>query len=65
MKVVIEVDSQQEFDDKREALAKAIGGSAQPREPRIEAQHEMLEYWMERYRQHMEKLKDEINAILK
>ena len=65
MRVIIEADSQEEFEAKRPQLLKALGGAdlIQTRpgeEPYYEAEKQMLEYWDGRFKQTLEAIKREV-----
>lgn len=79
MKIIIESDSQEEFDAKRAELIKAIAGdkfvvkaepkdratSQTPRMPYYKAQKESLKFWNSKYEAAIEDIKAQIDEIIK
>ena len=81
MKIKIEADSQEEFDDKREELIKAIAGTKlkvkiskiydlekpaiAPRRSPFKAQNQMIDYWQVKWESMLKDIKAEINEVLK
>lgn len=78
MKIKIE-STQEEFDEKRPQLIKALAGSkfevslrkanesvaGEPREPYYEAQKEMLDYWNSKYEEMIEDIIKDIDEVLR
>jgi hypothetical protein len=74
VKVVVEVDSQEEFDEKRPFLIKALAGTKMdlsfkskalaPKTPTGKFQAEVFEYWNKKFDGMLKELKEDINAIL-
>lgn len=78
MKVRIESGSQEEFDQKRPELIKAIAGKKYevkitrkdqvsmdtPRKPFFKAQEEMLKYWNGRYKAAVKDIKEQVLEII-
>ena len=78
MKVTLESDSQEEFDEKREDLIKAIAGSkldvsikrkdqashSQERDGTFKAQREMVKYWNNKYQKMIKEIKKEILEVI-
>ena len=79
MKLKVESTSQEEFDQKRPELIKAIAGSkldveirrkgqkkpSEAREPYYRAQKEMLTYWNGRFGEMIKELKAQVDEIIK
>ena len=78
MRIRIEAASEKELDEKREELIKAIAGdkldvitkpkgqsiAGEAREPFYKVQKEMKEYWDEKFRSTIEKIKSEVSEVL-
>lgn len=78
MKIRIDSDSQEEFDEKRPELIKAIAGKkyeveirrkdqvtmGTPRKPFFKAQDQMLDYWNRRYKQTVKDIKEQVLEII-
>lgn len=78
MKIKIEANSQEEFDEKRHELIKAIAGShlevsirkagqksaTETREPHYKAQREMLHFWDEKFKVMLRDLRTEIGEVI-
>lgn len=66
IKVEIEADSQEEFDEKRIEIVKALMGNdpLKPRRAVHRFQNEMMDYYDDRFKQHLEHIKKEIKGVL-
>lgn len=76
MKIRIEADSQEELDEKRPELIRALAGEhlrveiskgrhpISPRNSPIKAQNEMIEYWDKKWSETIRDIKKEIEGVL-
>lgn len=66
IKLNIEANNQEEFDEKRDDIVKALVGfkSIQPRRAVHRFQNESMDYFDKRYRLYLNKIKEEIAEIL-
>ncbi len=66
IKIDIEADSQNEFDEKRIEIVKALMGNIplKPRKAVHRFQNELSDYYDKRFRQHLEKIKKEVGEVL-
>lgn len=78
MRVLIETDSQEEFDEKRPELIKALAGSSlyveivksnqkQPLEPRgpfYRSEEQMLQYWDNKFKTMLNDIKKEVEEVI-
>lgn len=66
MKVTIEASSQEEFDAKRDELAKLVKSSEaiKPRRSVLPVQNEILDHWDSKFNKMLGNLKEEIDRIL-
>ncbi len=77
MKIRIDAESQQELDEKRPELIKAIAGKdysveifkgrhpISPRNSPVKAQNEMIKYWDDKWAETIREMKKEIEEVLK
>jgi hypothetical protein len=71
MKVHVEAESQQEFEEKRTELLKALAGDrfeiivkSAPKKAKFRAENEMLNHWDKRFKAMIAIMKKEVSAIL-
>ncbi len=66
MKVEIQADSQEEFDEKRTEIVKVLVGNIplKPRKAVHRFQNEMMKFFDDRFKEHLEKIKKEIGEVL-
>ena len=64
MKIQIECESQDEFEEKIEDLVKSLKGEAKMRRSIFPAQNTMQDNIDKKFKQMMEELKDEISTII-
>ena len=64
MKVIIEADSQEEYEAKVDRLVKSLKGEPEIRRSIYRAQNEMVDHWDAKFKKMLNGLKDDISNIL-
>ena len=64
MKITIEAESQDEYEDKLDELVKSLTGEPEIRRSIYRAQNEMVDHWDSEFKKMLHGLKDDISKIL-